>query len=149
MSSSGLQSPYPAQRNKTEKNVCTDQLESKAEKQALGRTDRLRDWAAVHQSFKKFAVCDDGIIAEGYSDAVAQLLAKHWNTLPDLIRLGSSDHAFKDFVLRHIDATDSYDDLKRADRNARLRCPSEAKGLCSAIRSHAEAAMKEINEDTQ
>lgn len=134
------------QSKQTRQKVCTNQLEQQAEKQALRST--LRDWAAVHESYKKFGVCNDGVIAEGYSDAVAQLLAKHWNTLPDLIRFSSSDPTFKEFVLRHIDATDSDDDLKAADRNARLHCPSEARSLCSAIRSHAGAAIKDINEDT-
>ncbi|MGH9733533.1 MAG: hypothetical protein ACRD8A_02940 [Candidatus Acidiferrales bacterium] len=130
------------QRTTASENVCTDQMA----RQAFDDVDHLKDWAAVYHSFKKFAGCDDGGIAEGYSDAVAQLLAKHWNALPDLIRLTSSNRAFKSFVLYHVDATDSYADLKAADRNARLHCPSEAKGLCPAIRSRAEAAMKDIND---
>lgn len=129
MAAFGTAPSYPSstQSRRVFENVCSDQMA----RQAFDDVDHLKDWAAVQRSFKKFARCDDGGIAEGYSDAVAQLLAKHWNRLPDLIRLSSSDRVFKDFVIRHIDATDSEDDLKAADRNARLQCPPEAKGLCA------------------
>jgi hypothetical protein len=117
-------------------------------RQAFDDVDHLKDWAAVYKSFKKFAPCDDGGIAEGYSDAVAQLLAKHWNTLPALIRFTSSDHAFKEFVLRHIDSTDAEDDLKVIARNARLHCLPQATRFCSAIGANASSAISESEKYT-
>lgn len=39
----------------------------------------LRDWTEIYDSFKAFSHCDDGYIAEGYSDAVAETLANKWN----------------------------------------------------------------------
>jgi hypothetical protein len=43
--------------------------------QAADDTDHLDNWNAVYRSFKRFSQCDDGGIAEGYSDDVGKLLA--------------------------------------------------------------------------
>ena len=121
--------------------VCTEDQEKKASSDV----DRLKDWPTLYRSFREFVPqCDDGEIAEGYSDAVAKLLANHWKELPALVRLVTSDPAFKRFVLRHIDATISADDLTQIDANARLRCPSNGKHLCSLIAAEAKTSLKEI-----
>lgn len=57
-------------------------------------------WKNVHLAFQEFAKCDDGGVAEGYSEAVARLLADRWNTLPELVRLIHSDPPFEAFILR-------------------------------------------------
>jgi len=101
-----------------------------------------RSWEELHNLFKKFPGCDDGVIAEGYSDFVARALAKQWPRLPELRKLIAQDPAFRAFVLLHIDATADSDDLSKAAANAREQCPSGAAELCSAIRSAAEKAIR-------
>ncbi len=132
------------QTGRSRRHPCT----AEQEKQASRDMDHLKGWRAVYRSFRRFGQCDDGEIAEGYSDAVAQLLAKRWGTLPELDGLVSADSAFKRFVLDHIDATASYDDLKAMAGNARLRCRPRQKQLCDSIARQAENAMKEIDKDT-
>ena len=67
------------------KKACTLEESRKAESE----TDHLRDWTSVHRSYVRFSHCDDGSIAEGYSDAVGKLLADQWDqfSLPCPIRL--------------------------------------------------------------
>lgn len=48
------------------------------EKQALDESDGLNDWNALHRNFIRFAQCDDGAVAEGYSDAIGRLLVHDW-----------------------------------------------------------------------
>lgn len=111
-------------------NPCTDAEETKAEKQV----DSLKTWDQVYRSYKKFAPqCDDGAVAEGYSDAVGKLLANHWEHFPRLVKLVKGDKGFKQFVVRHVDESLSDDTLRRISKNARSRCPADAKGLCSLI----------------
>ena len=52
--------------------------------------DRLKSWAAVYRTFGLYRQCDDGSIAEGYSDAVAILLTEHWPEVTALARLAKS-----------------------------------------------------------
>ena len=101
--------------------------------QAEEDTDHLSNWNAVYQSFKRFSQCDDGAIAEGYSDAVGKLLADNWNQFPDLVKLATSDQRFQTFVVRHVDETVPADALKKTAHNAKSRCPVDAAGLCKLI----------------
>ncbi len=114
---------------KTAEKPCTKQEAMQAEEEA----DHLDNWNAVYQSFKRFSHCDDGGIAEGYSDAVGKLLADHWNQFPDLVKLATSDQRFQSFVVRHIDETIPADTLKKTAQNAKSRCPGNAAGLCKLI----------------
>jgi hypothetical protein len=110
------------------------------EKQALDQADRLKDWGAVYRSFTHFAHCDDGAIAEGYSDTVGRLLARDWKHLGDLAKFVATDKKFESFVLRHIDETLPIDELKTIASNAEKSCPADQTTLCGKILREARSA---------
>jgi hypothetical protein len=110
------------------------------EKQALDEADRLKDWDALHGSFTRFAHCDDGAIAEGYSDTVGRLLAHDWKHIGALAKLVASDKKFESFVLRHIDETLPTDMLKTIASNAEKSCPADQAALCGKILRKARSA---------
>jgi hypothetical protein len=111
------------------KSPCTRAQEEAADAEA----DQLKNWAAVYASFKRYASCDDGSIAEGYSDSVAKLLANHWSDFQDLNRLVARSYMFKKFVLRHVDETMSQEEGHQIQQNARLHCPNNGRSLCTSI----------------
>jgi hypothetical protein len=108
---------------------CTNQQAMQAEE----NTDHLNNWSDVYQSFNRFSQCDDGSIAEGYSDAVGRLLADNWDQFSDLVRLAARDNSFQSFVFRHVDGTIPADTLKKIVQNAKHHCPAEAGGLCKTL----------------
>jgi hypothetical protein len=110
------------------------------EKQALDQADSLKDWDAVYRSFTHFAQCDDGAIAEGYSDTVGRLLARDWKHLGTLAKLAATDERFENFVLRHIDETLPIDVLKTIARNAATGCPADQATLCGKILRKSRSA---------
>ena len=114
---------------------CTTQEAMQAEES----TDHLNDWNDNYDSFGRFSQCDDGGIAEGYSDAVSKLLADDWNQFPDLVRLAATDKHFQSFVLRHVDETIPAERLKKVAQNANSRCLAHAARLCRLI---IEAALQ-------
>ncbi len=118
-----------------QKKECADEEAFKAESEA----NRLYDWDSIYESYKKYAHCDDGAIWEGYSDSVGRLLADDWMLFKRLYELCSSDSAFKQFVLKHIDMTVPADTLQRIINNTRLHCPPEYKELCTAIEAASSA----------
>src|SRR3990170_2249011 len=69
------------------------------------REDHLKDWGDLHQLFKRYRGCDDGALAEGYSDFVVRTLAHRWDTLEELKKAVAADRTFEEFVLKHIDAS--------------------------------------------
>jgi hypothetical protein len=103
-------------------------------------------WAALHSSFNRYGHCDDGALAEIYSDFVVKTLAKKWTTLNELNQLTSMHSDFRSFVLRHINATTETNDLKAALVNSKLHCPAGAESLCAAIAREAQHALDELRQ---
>lgn len=103
----------------------------------------LRSWESLYKSYKRYGHCDDGAIAEGYSESVARILVDHWNTLSQLTSLASKDTKFLRFVLMHVDATLDTGDIEKIKVNATTRCPSGLHATCVQLKKNAESALKE------
>ena len=86
-----------------------------------------------YRSYKRFSQCDDGAIAEGYSESVTKLLADDWKSFNRLVALTSRNKNFKSFVLKHIDESVPADRLAKIANNARSECSSSGKHLCLSI----------------
>lgn len=114
--------------------------------EAENSASRLHNWEDIYKSFKRFRHCDDGAIAEGYSDSIVRMLADRWNELATLKKLTSSDKDFYTFVLRHIDATTDKSQVEKILINCSKHCPESASRLCSAIKVAARKALKEFKE---
>ncbi len=103
-----------------------------------------KTWKDLYKLFKAYQDqdCDDGAIAEGYSDFVAQSLARHWDRIEELASLASKDDAFRIFVLEHIDATADTGDLSLLLSNAQKKCPTTSSQLCAEIAKAALSALE-------
>jgi hypothetical protein len=112
-------------------NICSEKEAITAQKEAKN----IKDWDTLYDSFKRFAACDDGAIAEEYSDSISYLLVHEWTSLDVLGKFTSTDKNFEQFVLRHIDMTIPVDTLETIGENARLRCASKLLQLCGSIES--------------
>ena len=105
---------------------------------AAGNATEFKDWDGAYTAFKKYAECDDGFIAEGFSDSVVQLLANRWDQLPALQALAGKDLKFEEFVIRHIDESTDYDQIKQIRASATTSCPKGAGVLCKKIISRID-----------
>ena len=110
---------------------------------AENETDTLKTWRQIYDSFKRYSACDDGAIAEGYSDVIVKILARKWSEVPHLSILVAHDGHFRELVLRHIDATTDEKDLENVATNASKRCPRGDAKLCEDILRKAVAARSE------
>jgi hypothetical protein len=107
---------------------------SKAEAIAADKgLEHLNSWVDIQDAFRHFGHCDDGGIAEAYSDRIMQMLSRRWSTVRDLDRLTRSDPNFRAFVLRHIDETWVNIEFNRVMNLAATQCPSGAPRICAAI----------------
>jgi len=116
---------------------------SEESRQAEAEAPLLSNWRDVYASFKQFSSCDDGAIAEGYSDTVGRLLANNWNEVSQLNQMTSSDVKFRSFILYHIDGTLPKSELQTIIKNARDDCKANAVGLCKLIGSQALTQIQE------
>ena len=103
-----------------------------------------KSWKSLYRLFEQFGPCDDGGIGEGFSEDVAQLFIKQWTHLEALNRLLASDKAFEKFVLRHIDATLSEEELKTIADNSKEHCPANEAQLCHSIGMRAARSLNEL-----
>jgi hypothetical protein len=102
--------------------------------------DQLQSWPDVHRAYAQYGKCDDGAVAEGFSDSIARLLAVRWESVGVLIRLAHLHPNFGEFVLKHIDSLMSPEQGRKIERNARLRCPNGAESLCRGVAQRARDA---------
>jgi hypothetical protein len=100
-------------------------------------------WKSIYRSIKTHPECDDGVIAEEYSDRVVHLLATRWKDLTTLNRLVQSDVKFREFVIGHIDATADVRELRTVMRHATHDCPRSLVKLCREIEAAANTAARE------
>jgi hypothetical protein len=108
---------------------CIQAEAAQAEKEA----DSLKDWDQVYRSYKRFSQCDDGAIAEGYSDSVTKLLADDWTSFNRLLPITNRNRNFRDFMLKHIDESVPGNRLEKIADNVRSQCPARGKRLCASI----------------
>jgi len=112
--------------------------------QADREASKQRSWNSLYRSYHRFAPrCDDGSIAEGYSNSVVRILVDHWDTLPRLSELAANHQGFESFVLRHVDATVDGADLDKIRAKASHSCPAGQNDLCRRLRRAADRALKE------
>ena len=104
----------------------------------------VKSWASLYKSFRQYGPrCDDGFIAEGYTEAVVMLLAKRWSLLHELAAVAKRDPSFGQFVLRHIDASAATDDLFRIKEQAGTQCFLKHKAFCASIQGAAVKAIED------
>jgi hypothetical protein len=122
----------------SQRQTCTNAEADKAEQEA----ETLRTWDALYKSYLRFGKCDDGAIADGYSESVARILVDHWDTLPRLAVLSRDTKQFQKFVLSHVDATLNMDDVKKIRANAAHTCPKGQSDLCKQLTVAADRAIE-------
>jgi hypothetical protein len=121
-------------------NACSTEMYKQADASLVGAGG---GWASLLKHQKTFHSCDDGALAEGYSDAVVTLLANRWDQFDVFVTLSERNPAFRRWAIRHIDTTASTDDLKRVLRNA-ARCTGSPKtmNLCGEVGRAARSALR-------
>ena len=122
----------------SERRICTvpEEIAAETESSTLG------SWTALYRAFDQFKHCDDGAIAEGYSETVSRLLAEDWKNLGRLRILVDRNRGFEHFVFRHIDGTWHLERLIKVEANAKYRCSKKNQPLCKKILSEVLSARR-------
>ncbi len=113
--------------------------------QASQSVDAINTWPDAYVAYARYGKCDDGAIAEGFSDRIVHLFASHWSTLSEFKTLAARHAGFERFALRHIDSTADDEELEQMALNARAHCPSEERSLCKSLENAAMEATMEAS----
>ncbi len=107
---------------------------SSADAQAAEQSSATLDsWQSIYAAHKRFGHCDDGAIAQGFTESVVHLLATRWSSLAEAQRLFAKDPSFQQFVVRHIDASADSAELGQIAALAKQQCPVSDRLLCNQI----------------
>ena len=125
----------------TLQNTCSIDLEMRAD---ASLAQASASWRALLKHQRTFVLCDDGYLAEGYSNAVVALFAHQWDQFADFVVLSERHPAFGRWAIRHVDATATDDELTRVMRNAK-NCVGNVttKSVCAAVGQGAADALAE------
>jgi hypothetical protein len=121
-------------------NSCPIAMEKRADASLVSAAGA---WGPLSRHRKTFVSCDDGAIAEGYSEAVVSLLAYQWDQFEVFAALSERNPTFRRWAIRHIDPTASTDDLKKVVRNAERCTGAKAKDLCREVGRAARDALND------
>lgn len=118
--------------------ACSKSQAAAAEKVAPS----LRTWDALSNAFAKYGSCDDGAVAQGFTESVVRTLVEHWPSLDRLSELSRKNPEFRRFVLKHINESAYLPDLKQVAELSKARCPTNLLGLCDEIHAASETALR-------
>lgn len=116
------------------------------EKEALDIASTLRDWDALHVAYMRFLPCDDGAIAEGFTESVVRILVEHWASLGRLSKFAKKEPSFLHFIYRHITSSADPGDLKRIQNNLKKHgCPTaNCEEICREVELAVIRALDEM-----
>ncbi len=109
--------------------ICCKKDEIKVEELAAKATN----WKQLYKLYKRYHQCDDGGIAEGFSESVSLMLSQSWSQINNLLPIIQKDAKFEAFVLKHLDETVPEERLHSIENLATNSCPDSAKKLCGKI----------------
>lgn len=115
------------------------------EKEALDVASTPRDWDALHTAYRRFLPCDDGAIAEGFTESVVRILVEHWTSLGGLGKFAKKDPSFLRFVYRHITSSADPQDIQQIRNNLKKPgCPKTSSKVCREIELAVTQALEEM-----
>ena len=120
--------------------ACTSEMSRQGESSL---SEAALNWSQLSKHQSMFEACDDGGLAEGYSDVVVRLLSNKWSDLSEFAAIARSRPAFHTWVIKHIDATVSTKDLQKIIFNASSRCGDpKLREVCRQLSQAAQKALQ-------
>ena len=113
--------------------ICSEEEARSAEVAVVA----INSWDELYQQFKQYSHCDDGAIAEGFSESISRLLAEQWMEVQLTSRTLIQQSVFQRFLIEHIDETIPALRLEHIVKNIQEKCPGYLEDLCSKIEMEA------------
>ena len=94
----------------------------------------LSSWKEMHMAFRAYGHCDDGSIAEAFTEAISRLWEKQWDLVPEMLQETAADPGFRKFVFRRIGSEAIPAERRKTILDhARSRCPPDAGAVCQKV----------------
>lgn len=107
--------------------ACTKADAAKAEK----AVDAVNDFRGLQKAWTDWKHCDEGSVAEVYTDAVMRLLVD-WKGVDVLAKSMDANADYADWVLRRVKYA-TKDDRQAVYSRAKASCPASLDGFCAKL----------------
>ena len=105
----------------------------KQEREIEAKAAYFKTWDEVYSAWEAFRQCDDGAIAEGFSESITMILSTQWTEKGKLINLIEKHPNFEKFIIKHINKSVPYDRLSKLGHMAKMRCVDSTHDFCMKI----------------
>jgi hypothetical protein len=133
------------------KETCTREISGSADgalgafnKRARDQSVKAKLWPEFQAVVVRYGACDDGAIAEMIAEVSIDMLRYRWKEAQTFAAL-QDEGPFRRFVLRHVGATSSPEDLRAVRQNAVHRCGRQSKAFCREVARRCSEAILEIS----
>jgi hypothetical protein len=106
----------------------------------------IRSLGQLREAFYKYSHCDDGSVAEGFSEASTSIIASQWEDVRRIDAELGFDMRLREFLIRHIDATTPLDRLDEIKGLSGRSCPNGSEIFCADVNAAAKRAIQEATE---
>ena len=103
------------------------------------KASTLKTWDQVFNAWRLFNQCDDGAIAEGFSESITLILSTNWTEKGHLMELIEQKPNFEKFIIMHIDETVPSDRLSKLGHTAKMQCTDSTHDFCMKVLEKATA----------
>lgn len=115
-------------------------------KDAENAVASIRSFGEFREAYRRYSHCDDGSVAEGFSEASTSIVVSQWGDIRNIdSELGLDSH-LRNFFIKHVDATAPLERLGEIERLSGASCPKESELLCAEISAAAKRALRDAAE---
>jgi hypothetical protein len=133
------------------KGDCTRELSGSAPRALSAFNNRARDqsvrenlWPEFQAVVMRYGACDDGSVAEMFAETTVDMLRYRWAEAQTFAPL-QNEGPFRRFVIRHVGATSTLEDLRSVRQNAAHRCGSHSASFCREVVRVCKEAQLELD----
>ena len=115
--------------------ACTKADASAAEKSI----DKVLTWPALSKAWRDYRHCDEGPVADQFTEALLRLMVGNWKTVEGLSNLMKGDAEFREFVVAHLKSPAAASDVDDVYSLAKASCPKGQEAFCIEIAAVVKA----------
>lgn len=94
--------------------------------------DSVVTWPQLHKAWADYRQCDQGEIADLYTDALLRLTVS-WKNVDAFSTAVQKDPQYKAFVYQHLNSPAAKDDVASINSRARASCPAGHDAFCAEL----------------
>jgi hypothetical protein len=100
--------------------------------------DKVITWAQLRKAYTDFRHCDNGDIADQFTDALLRLVVD-WKGVEEFAAAAQKDPDYMSFLVTHLQSPAAKDDRETVYARAKKECPKTLDSFCAQVADASKA----------